>query len=165
MKILAIVATLLLSAPAFADLYLEPYLGYETGEMGSPGVDLKGSVLGAKLGYSSMGFAIGADYMMGSLELDTTPTTDVDTKDLGIFAQFTFPILIKVGVTYFMDSKADTGGAVDLEGSGTKIGVGFTGLPFVAINLDMININYDKPAPVDTDRKTYLLSVSLPLSL
>lgn len=172
MKFIAIIATLLLSIPSFADLYLEPYLGYETGDYKSAAAtyEMKGTDLGLKLGYSTLGLALGVDYMMGDLTVDSNPSVDVDAKDLGVFAQYTLPILLKVSGTYFFKSEGKTS-ASKMTGKGTKIGVGFTGLPFIAINLDMIRINYDEveaggiTASTDTDRQTWMLSVSLPLNL
>lgn len=171
MRIIATLFTaLLLSSPAMASLYLEPYLGYETGKMENPGSseNVAGTNLGLKLGYESLGFALGADYMRGSLKVDSSPSQTGTNQDLGIFAQFTFPILVKVSGTYFFSNEfEDTG---KLTGSGTKIGVGYTGLPFVSLNLDLISIHYNKfknggTVDVDGDRKTWMLSVSLPLSL
>ena len=56
------------------------------------------------------------------------------------------------------------------EPSGTILGVGFTGLPFVSLNLEMANYKYDEAelsglsGNVDADFKHYTLSVSLPLT-
>ncbi|MNT19450.1 hypothetical protein D3C72_1547100 [compost metagenome] len=57
------------------------------------------------------------------------------------------------------------------EGSGMKIGVGFTGLPFISINLEYIKDDFTKfnGESLDDsfdkfDSTAYLLSVSLPLT-
>ena len=59
-----------------------------------------------------------------------------------------------------------------LTGGGYKIGIGYTGLPFVSINFDMLALNYDEGkmkgplavnvTKVDLDRATYLLGLSFP---
>lgn len=173
MKFLAtIAAALLMSSSAFASLYLEPYLGYESGKLeDSTGSDdfTATPIMGLKLGYGMLGFAGGVDYSFGTLKVDTTPSSETDVKDLGVFVGFTFPIMLKVSATYVLDAKGEANGTTS-SGSGMKLGVGWTGLPFVAINFDMINYNYDEvevggaTAAIDIDRKSYLLSVSLPLS-
>lgn len=186
MKYLFIVFALLLgSSAAHAGIYIEPYLGYEMGTSeGSATVNaspmtvddkLSGIRYGAKLGYSFVMIAVGADYMAGKLdEDDQNPggtKDDADYTDLGIFFNFKLPVMFKIHGTYFLSSKTKGDGA-ETEGKGYKLGVGFTGLPFVAINLDMINVNYDDATVtgysvtnVDVDRKTYMLSVSLPFDL
>ncbi|HRO66777.1 MAG TPA: hypothetical protein PL182_04345 [Pseudobdellovibrionaceae bacterium] len=167
----AFFAVVLMSSSAFASLYLEPYIGYENGKVESGGSsdNLAGTNLGVKLGYGTFGFAFGVDYMRGSLKQDSSPSVTWTNQDMGVFAQFTFPILVKVSGTYFFSTEMEKDGKAT--GNGTKIGVGYTGLPFVAINFDMINLNYDKfknggaSMDIDSDRKTWMLSVSLPLNL
>ena len=165
-----ILATVLMSTSAFASIYLEPSIGYETGKVEAPGgkEDLAGTNLGVKLGFSKLGFAAGLDYMRGSLKQDSSPSVTWTNQDMGVFAQFTFPILIKVSASYIFSTELEKNGKAT--GSGTKIGIGYTGLPFVALNFDMINFNYDKfknggTADIDLDRKTWMLSLSLPLNL
>lgn len=173
MKLLgAIFSVVLMSSPAMAGFYLEPYLGYENGKIGDD--KLTGTNLGGKIGMDTLGFAFGADVMMGSLSIKSDTTGDSSTwksQDVGLFAQFTFPILVKVSGTYFLQSENKYEDAT-ASGKGTKLGVGYTGLPFISINFDMIDISYDKLKTnagsvdlTDADRKTWMLSVSLPLSL
>lgn len=169
MKIAAIISTLFISTSAFAGGVFEPYIGYENGKVKSSSLDedLRGVVIGGKLGFSNLGLDIGVDYMKGDLQIQSDPTTDFETTDLGGFVQYTFPVLLKVGASYFFDSKTKFENGTKFKGSGYKLGVGFTALPFVTINLDMININYDDVVGgvgnPDLDRKTYMLSISLPL--
>ncbi|MBX3039535.1 MAG: porin [Bdellovibrionaceae bacterium] len=167
----ALFAVVLMSSSAFASIYLEPSIGYETGKIegGATSNDLAGTNLGLKLGYSSLGFAAGLDYMRGSLKQDSSPSVTWTNQDLGVFAQFTFPILIKVSGTYFFSTEMEKSGK--MTGNGTKVGIGYTGLPFLSINFDMINLSYDKfknggnSVNIDADRKTWMLSLSLPLNL
>lgn len=171
-KQIILFCTLFMSLSAFAGGYIEPYMGYRTGDVEvnptSYKEDIKGMAYGAKLGYSSLGLALGLDYMKSALKVQSSPTSDFDTTDIGAFVQYTFPILVKASATYFLKSegKDDTGNKV--LGKGYKIGAGFTGLPFVTINLDMINVHYDEIDGItgdpDTDVKTYMLSVGLPFN-
>jgi hypothetical protein len=186
-KLLFAAATLLISSQVWADIYLEPYVGYQFGKStGSatitPGGNLtidekdSGTAFGAKVGYSVMGFAFGADYMATSLTgKDQTTPPGADSKwkgtNIGAFAQFTLPILLKFSATYFASAKLkdDT----EITGNGFKVGVGFTFLPMLSVNLDMISMKYDKGSggtgfvfnSLDSKMTTTMLSVSLPLNL
>jgi hypothetical protein len=177
LKSLLVCATLLAFAPsAHASLYLEPFLGYLTGKTnGDPKYDVSGVDLGGRVGYSMLGFAVGGEVSRSDLSIDTSPDIDFTPTNLGIFASFEFPILIRAYATYIFSSKGDynSGGAsaeMD-EGSGIRLGVGFTGLPFIAINLEYVDLSYDKfksgGASVGTDFQTkmYGINVSLPLDL
>lgn len=175
------------ASPAWAGLYLEPYVGYEFGtgkgdivvqSVGTVVVDEKdaGAAFGAKVGYSVLGFAFGADYMSARLTgKDQTTPPDPDSKwkstDIGLFAQFSLPMLLKFSATYFLSTKLKEDDT-ELTGSGFKLGVGFTMLPLISINLDMINNTYDDSkisgvvvTSTDVTLKTLMLSVSLPLDL
>ena len=72
-----------------------------------------------------------------------------------------------------MELKNASTGTSNYDGKGYKIGVGFTGLPFVSLNLEAIFREYDKervlttPFTIDLEPKTasYMLSVSVPFNL
>lgn len=164
-------AVCLMSSNALAGFYIEPYVGYESGEVGDD--KMTSTNFGGKLGMDMLGFAGGADVMLGSMSVTDDATDDSTTyngQDLGVFAQFTFPILLKLSATYFVQSQAKHD-ETTISGSGTKVGIGYTGLPFVSINFDMINMNYDElktdagTFDVDSDRKSWMLSLSMPFSL
>lgn len=164
------------SASVSQAIYIEPYLGlYGMGKstMTTPvasDTDLTATLgLGLRLGYSAMGFAAGVDYEMGKLDSKTSSTTTkIDTKNLGVFASFDVPIApVRAYATYILDAKSKTESGSEFKGKGFKLGVGFTGLPFVVINLDYYAIKNDDlgGATADQDIKLTALSVSLPLDL
>jgi hypothetical protein len=167
-KILAAFAIAVLSSTAaHAGFLIEPYLGYETGEdNGTPANDYAGMFYGLRAGGSTMGFIYGVDVQMGSGELDTTPAADLDFSDMGLFVGYEFPIMLRVYASYFLKSEADTD-AGTYAGTGTRIGVGYTGLPFVAINFEILARSYDEFEDValgsDTEIDTMGLSISVPL--
>lgn len=182
-KIWVIAALLMFSTNVFAGILLEPYVGYETGTAkgdigGTTAFKISGPHFGAKVGYGIMGLGFGVDVAKANLKGKDTTTagSDLDMKatDLGAFVQFQFPVLIKVSLTYFADSRMTSesaGSAVEFKGNGTKIGIGFTGLPFIAINLDAISEKYEdiKFAGIaltgsNIDRKSLMLSVSAPFN-
>lgn len=176
--------SMLISTAAHAGLYLEPYVGYAIGSsegtvtIESVGVstvdsDEKVTAFGGKVGYSILGLAFGADYAKLSYDSDDKTSDNLDTESdethLGAFVQYTLPILFKVSATYILNAKSKSDES-ESNGKGLKIGVGFTGLPFVSINLDLITLNYDDVdvdgvtvSSADVDTKLTMLSVSLPL--
>lgn len=183
MKGIIVKLSLALSALAFvstaqADILLEPYLGYQTGTLkmtGSTDTKATGLVYGARAGYQSLGLMVGLDYLTGALKDDDTPSADVTPSDLGIFAGYNFPVMLRVYGVYVLKaeskSKDSSGTATLKEGKGIKLGVGFTPLPLVSINLEYFQNEYDK---VDVGGTTYTnlnpktsgygLTVSLPLT-
>lgn len=159
---------------AKADIYLEPYLGYLAGkwEMGASNKKMHGTQLGARVGYSMLGFAVGAEYEMGIQKDDASPSNDLTPGHLGAFASYEFPILVRVyGTLYPMaktKSKSSTA-TTTYEGKGVKLGVGFTPLPLLAVNFEMQTHTFDKNSAgslTDEMKMTvYGVNVSLPLNL
>src|SRR5438445_354458 len=101
-KLLSISTALILTLPAFADILLEPYAGYLFGKTsgGSTSNNMSGTEYGARVGYQSLGFMVGAEYMTGAM---TVQSSSVTPSNLGIFAGYDFPILMRAyGVYYFV---------------------------------------------------------------
>jgi hypothetical protein len=189
-KYVILVAVVFCGHFANAGLYLEPYVGYGVGSFtgditvteASTSADVKldwdasGPTFGGKVGIGLIPLlTIGADYQ--SLDFDLTSNNDeVENSSLkgssyGPFVQLSLP-LFKFSATYFLS--ADSEGDDEYEGKAMKVGVGFTGLPFIAINVDYLTISYDKATSGDSsqtidkleaDVKVTILSVSLPLSI
>ena len=172
--VFAMVAALMIAAPtAQAAVLLEPYVGYHTGSYkwqgaGQEEVDMKGMSYGARLGYSSaIGFMVGADFMKGAWQDSDTPKADIDLTDLGIFVGYDFPVMVRVYGVYGLSSKATasyTGGETDIDGTSLKLGVGFTVLPLVSVNLEYYTstLETDTSPAAEMDVAMYGLSVSLP---
>lgn len=160
------------SQTAVAGLHVEPFLGYSLSgdwKAGSTSTDYSGGPhMGGRLGYGMMGFFIAAEYEMGKMTLDSTPELDFDQTNTGVSLGFEFPILLRVYGTYILDAKAETGSS-EYKGNGLRLGIGYTGLPFVAINFERVSAEYDElnGATLGTKRETeyYMINVSLPLSL
>lgn len=158
--------------PAQASLRVEPFLGYHMGnDKNTPENDVKGSEMGARVGFSTLGFALGGELSKGMYEVDSNPSQDLEPTNMGVFASFEFPILVRVYGTYIFNSKSDYS-SYEIEGNGTRLGVGFTGLPFIAINVEYINMKYDDcsgsalcAAFGEYKTSMYGINVSLPLDL
>jgi hypothetical protein len=189
---------------AQAGVHIEPYLGYmlhssEQKTTTTTALDTtteysaSSPLLGARLGYGMLGFSFGVDYSMstGAFELEqdspatTTPSDKYKSTNLGLYAGFTFPIMLRVWATYFINNKLEldkVGGtaansdSMELTGNGLAVGVGWTGLPFLALNLEYRMLTFDEikrrdgtvvalPSTTfgELEAKEIVLSVSLPL--
>jgi hypothetical protein len=184
-----------ISLKSSAGFLLEPYLCYKaygSTEQVIAGQTTKwsssGPALGARLGFSSLGFMAGIDYSVGQFQLKRQTTvllTTSSTKDdyhsnaFGFFLGYDFPLLLRVWGTYFLSTNyEDQDGANKGErfsGSGYGAGIGLKLLPFFSLNLearrfelDSFRVTNDKrslpsqeiPKPLEI-----LLSISLPLHL
>ncbi len=162
------------SLNASAALYLDPYLSYALSggyERGTTDEDASGIFLGLRGGYSMLGLAFGLEYMMSDGEIDTNPTADTSHASMGVFVAYELPILLRFYGTYFFADAmdAETTSTTEFEGTGLKLGVGYTGLPFVSINFEYYTATYDEnqngSINPDADYNTMMLGVSMPLSL
>ncbi len=166
---IAILSLVAFSQTAKASLLVEPYLGYVSGKAKlSSSVNLTGTGYGARVGFSHMGFAAGVDYSAASLKDDGSPSIDYKAGDLGLFVAFKFPVLVRAYVTYIPspELKANAGGADFTYKSGNlvKLGVGFTGLPFVNLNLEYFSGTYGQINSLDIDPKLTTSGIALSVS-
>lgn len=178
MKKFAILLAMVLAAPiARADLLLEPFLGYYTGELETTSAgttstsDTDGMGLGARIGYQQLGLMVGGEFMTGKWKDDSNPSNDVTPTTLGVFIGYNFPVLLRVWGTYNIQTKTKVEGggtSNDLEGDSLKLAVGTTILPLVSINLEYITSTFDEAdgntLSPEWKAKMYGLSVSLPLT-
>lgn len=176
--VLTIFAALIVSQSAQASLLLEPYLGYVSGEAKqTTTAKFTGTEYGARVGWSSMiGLAVGGEYAAMSTTDDSSPKNDLKSSDLGVFVAYKFPIMLRAYATYFPSSEIKTSSSVVdgtfKSGNAMKLGVGFTGLPFININLEYITSNYSKfsSGGVEGDlspkltTSSYAISISAPFN-
>lgn len=164
-----------------AGILVEPILGYNTGakfefpeESGEDVSGGKGLGYGARIGYQKIGFQIGVDYLKSSLDMDDKNLKDdVTLSEWAAFVGYEFPILLRVYAGYIFSANGETklssGEKYELlKGTGTKFGVGFTGLPFVDLNLEYRSGTFDEIKVLGIkakgpDYSSVLLSVSLPM--
>ncbi len=190
---------------AIAGIWIEPYIGYKFGSYdatlknyvgaaaianGDYTVDMTGYAVGGKLGYAVPFLAIGLEYQMGQLnkKINKKPAASTlvdndryDTTVLGAFVTFTAIPLINVWAGYQFSIKwKDTNGpdkGDTISGSGYGVGAGFTGLPFLSINLDYkaYTMNKEKSGGTTTnlpsnnkneyEGEEIMLSISLPFNI
>lgn len=189
-KNFALFSVLLLSITTAqaAGVLIEPLIGYNLGTK----VEIEdyksysggsGMAYGGRLGYQNFGFQLGLDYLKSNLDMGHKHfKKDLTTDEFAGFVGFEFPILLRVYAGYIFSGmgeakeyqnpvttileKAELKG-----GTGPKLGVGFTVLPFLDINLEYRQVTYDefKLAGVkqtnEVKLNSYLLSLSLPFNL
>ncbi|MBT6325857.1 MAG: hypothetical protein HOJ35_07795, partial [Bdellovibrionales bacterium] len=147
--------------------FIDPYLGYNAGwavqDKTVSGVTAEldftstGPMFGARAGFQMLGFMAGAEYGMSTTTQDlaaattigeSAASTDLQTTYMGVFVGYELPILLRAWATYNLsvDSEvtSDSGKGNVTSGSGFTLGVGFTGLPFVSLNVEYRSITFDK---------------------
>lgn len=173
-KLFALCALIMgFSSVSNAGLLLEPYLGYEMGTTKDPDGKLDGTQMGLRVAWTApIMFWAGVDYTMGvsaKLKPDDSAIADSDAKRSTLYGVVgvDFPILLRgwFGYGFKNELKADDWDT-KYEGTSTKIGVGFTGLPFISLNLEYLMEEFDKADGTTLATKAkntgYVLSVSLP---
>jgi hypothetical protein len=177
------------AVPAHAGILVEPYIGYGLGNSKvafAGGAEAKsdtyGSVLGARLGYQALLLfaAFDGSVGMGTIKAANSASTDADYSDTKLFALVGARLpLVRAYAGYgFINNVTEKSTPNEkLQGSAIKLGVGFTGLPFIAINFEYIASTYDKidlgggagmqsksdAGISDLTANQYMLTVSLPL--
>lgn len=188
------VALMTFLSQAQAAFLIEPHIGYNlsgSGDSTYAGVkeehDYNSAQYGLRLGGQYLGFMAGLDYTLSSPEYETksagvTYKDKLDTKELGFFVGYNLPILLRVWGAYYFNAKAEdqensgyqTAGT-EYSGSTKELGVGFTALPFLSVNLMYRNPVFDevKSGGVTTklsgdaefSSHEFVIGVSLPLTL
>jgi hypothetical protein len=159
--------TAFISTSATAGFLIDPYVG--TGQFKST-ADLSSleesetiTATGARVGYSFLLLSAGIDYQMATIDKDKVTSTS-------IFVGVDLPILIRAWAEVFVSSDydSDTAGNELTFKDGNSIGIGFTGLPFVSLNVELQNINYESEFlgnKYDVKTAATVFSISLPLDL
>ena len=185
--------TICFAGKANAGFLIEPHAGFAlagTIEQNTTTGSYSGLNFGARAGYSMLGLMGGATYNM-SMSTDyeftqglTKITNKAKRTDLGLFVGYELPILLRVWGSYYLDTKVEGEDApgtplVDStgtwKGTGYGVGVGFTGLPFVSLNVEykMFTFTDKEDSDATPIASTFtpnitvnevLLTVSLPLS-
>lgn len=164
-----------------AALLIEPVLGYSVGKinteqslLGESEKDdnsLSGTSYGGRLGFQNLGFQLGVDYLASQM---TSDGDDFSTSEFGGFVGFEFPILLRVYAGYVFSGTATAEGDDDdiklKSGTGPKLGVGFTILPFLDLNIEYRSIKYEEKdlgalGKLDTDYQAVMFGVSLPFTI
>lgn len=130
--------------------------------------DSTGTLYGLRLGYGlPLGLGFGLDYQTGSAK--DGDDTEFTPTDIGAYVSYALPVMLKFWFVYDFQSstKFDDYNAT---GSGMKLGVGYTGFPFVSINLEYQTNTYDDAdedliTKYDISSTTILGGISFPIGL
>jgi len=164
-----------------ASLLIEPVIGYSFGKgnsefsglsTDSDSESLKGISYGGRLGYQNLGFQLGLDYLASKMDYDGD---DFNTGEFGGFVGYEFPVLIRVYAGYIFsgsaDYKSDNADIKFSGGSGPKLGLGLTLLPFLDFNIEYRQVKYETEKDVvaglnvDLDYSAIMVGFSLPFTL
>jgi hypothetical protein len=152
---------------AQASLYIDPSIGITlSGELEDTDFDNSPVTIGSRLGYSSLGLIFGLSYFQtAGIDFENN-SADYDMTEIGVFAGYEFPILVRAWAAYMLSGDLESGGTKYEDLSGLKLGFGYTGLPFLSINFEMKQYEFGElnGADVERDFNAYVLSVSLPWS-
>lgn len=173
LSLLSVLALMFVVNTAQAGILIDPYIG--TGQftstfdsnLGQENKTETYTATGARLGYTFLLFSVGIDYQMGSTKLAKETFKSNSTS---VFVGVDLPILLRAWAEYFLSSSVDSNDAnIDSNLSfknGYSVGVGFTGLPFISVNAELQNINYEYDGgglKGDVATANTVLSISLPL--
>ena len=166
-----LLGTMFIANFASAGLLIDPYVGsasttidYEIGSLEDDDSDAA-TVFGARLGGSFTLFSAGVDYQVFSGDDSLTTTSAFVGVDL--------PILLRFWAEYMLSSTFDSedldDAGIDLIfKNGYSLGVGFTGLPLVSLNLELQTLNFDLEAGStegDFTLAATVFTVSFPIDL
>lgn len=183
-QLFILILAFLMISPAKAGLLIEPVVGYNaSGKVkieSRPESKAHGIGYGGRLGYQNLGFQLGLDYLKSTLNMSSSKfTKDVDTSEFGAFIGFEFPILLRIYAGYIFSATGTSSyndAAVTkklefMDGTGQKIGLGITTLPFLDINFEyrrgtfgdykLDGVKQSKEA----DFNSFMVGISLPFVL
>lgn len=191
-NILVALGILVVTTTANASILVEPHLGYiasgGTESYYSVKYDYSGPQYGARLGVKYLGLMGGFAYthstFSNKLSAGITSLTAKQKQDeMGVFVGYNAPVLIRAWVAYFFSAKntwtdnalgAGTSGTW-YKGKTTEIGIGFTPLPLLSLNVSYRMLSFDKAYSALTgaegtlttkyEPKEIVLGVSVPFSL
>ena len=178
--VLTLMLTVFVGTSANAGVLLEPYMGMHFNSSAElTGVtdefEVSGMGLGARLGYQNLGLMLGLNYKTAAFEFKpkTGSTVDIDHSHYGLFVGYNLPVMVRFWAEYVVGGSADVKDGGNFEKiTGTQLGIGYTGLPFISLNFELGNLKYDDfkdqagaSSSSTTDLTTYMLSVSLPITL
>lgn len=184
LSLTAVMIASVIPSKAKASLLIEPHIGYilaGNADYNGADVSYNGPEYGARLGGQWLGFMAGLDYAHSTFTAKLTSTLvngEIDKKrdNIGVFAGYNLPILLRGWVTYYFSSKTSNTQTNSLgtsgqftKGSGTELGLGFTGLPFLSINLvyrmSTQDENQSGALTPEMETKEIMIGVSAPFTL
>ncbi|MES2857126.1 MAG: hypothetical protein V4692_14755 [Bdellovibrionota bacterium] len=176
MKLAFVALCMLVANQAKAALLIEPYVGYGMGK--AEGILMTNissyndsyvttaTMFGGRVGIAIPLLFVAADYsMMTGTAKNGVLSYNISGTTIGAIAGVSIPFLrVWAGYNFSKTFKEIT----EAKGKGLRAGIGFTGLPFISINLEYMTTTYEKSslqtaATGDANDSFALLSISLPM--
>lgn len=175
-----VLGVMFIGTSAQAGLLIDPYVGmgasaykveFDSAALAAVNTDETESstVFGARIGWTLTLLSLGVDYQMMTFKDDDDDEHAI--TNTSIFAGVDLPILLRFWAEYTVSSSLELDNVTTTFKDGYAVGIGFTGLPLVSLNLEVEAQNYDIELDnVANSEGTYTLastifSVSLPLDL
>lgn len=171
MKKLFVILSLLVATNANAGILLEPYVGYQIGQLKDSAdnkPDVTGMGYGARVGFTLPLVFFAFDYSAAALDYEYQSTKlDADYTAMAAVVGVSLP-LIRLWAGYNFSAELDVDGDT-YKGAGMKAGLGFK-LPVlpISLNAEYIINDYDEKDPGTTqgvDHTGVFVSISAPLDL
>ncbi len=151
MRLLGLVVLVFFVVPfsANAGFHLEPYIGKSLSGDWTQGTegDAKMTDFGVKLGYQAYsGFQIGGELQMGVGEFENFSTADAAQAAFGFYLGYQSSMGLRAYAHYLFSSAAvfDDLNQTQIAGKGFKLGVGYSLLSWLAVNLEYHTMTYDQ---------------------
>lgn len=174
--LMAIALMLGFTGAANADLLIEPHIGFEAGKFSSAEATASGNSIGARIAYKFPLFVwVGLDADMGvSGKYKPVLGTEADMKRNSYYGVLgvNLPILLRGWIGYGISDQFVIDSPVNstMKANSTKIGLGFTFLPLVSLNVEYIKGTVSEitggtlaNSSPSTTSESFLVSLSLPL--
>ena len=176
---ISVILFMAIGPKANAALYLEPYVASmmnTTYTTDSSDGDVSGNSVGARLGFSNMGFAVGFDGRRSNVTFAPETGSDIDYvfTEYGLFLSYDLPMMFRIWGNYILAGEGVESENTDnkvKKGTGISIGVGYKVLSIISLNLESFSMKYTEAesaaGSVDNDFSSsgFLLGISLPLSI
>lgn len=142
MRLILALFLFLITLSSRAEMVIEPYAGISLSKTTYRGDDDSGSLI---LYGTRLGWAVIPETLHLGLDYEIANSSDVERRHLSAYSALTFPILWKIFVKYGLSSNMQLDEVDDsIEYiNGTAFGFGYTGLPYVDLNFEIENSDYE----------------------
>lgn len=159
-----------------ANVLIEPHIAYNiygNADYNTFKTKFNGTQYGARFGSQYLGFMGGLDfthsaYTSKSTSMAGNTSADVSRNQYGIFAGYNMPLFLRTWLGYYFLDKSSGSSNSWNKGNGLELGIGFTALPFLSLNLEYRTSTYttSNAGPLSPSFKTkeIVLGLSAPMT-
>lgn len=162
---------------ANASVIIEPHIAYNiygNADYNTFKTKFNGTQYGSRFGSQYLGFMGGLDFTHSSYTSKSTSmagqtSADVSRNQYGIFAGYNLPIFLRAWLVYYFFDKSSGSNNSWNKGNGLELGIGFTVLPSLNLNIAYRTSTYtsSNAGPLNPAFKTkeIILGLSTPINL